>query len=84
MLKIKDEVDLSELEKFGFKWIDETELCYIKYSRCGFSIYDEESYFMLSVLTNDRVIRYITSAVDDYINVIFDLIQANLVEKVEK
>jgi len=79
MLKIKDNVDLKELEKFGFK--------YDSYFR------DREgndclAYCFLTVSPCDRTIE-ISSGADtinsDYeIEKLFDLIQAGLVEKVKE
>lgn len=69
MLKIKDNVDLKELEKFGF----------IKAK----NIYYYKNVFNVSVLmVFDN--RKISNPTDDNGNVIlYDLIKADLVEKVE-
>jgi len=80
MLKIKDDVPLEELEKFGFKRCDD------KVRLCKYVIDNSEQ---LHILSN----RYIRLFVDDeyYYNwtsgrsfdLIYDLIQAGLVEKKE-
>ena len=69
MLKIRDEVDLKELEKFGF-------------IKAG-NIYHYKNIFDVTVLmVFDN--RKISNPRDDHGNVIlYDLIQAGLVEKVE-
>jgi len=97
MLKIKDNVDLKELLKFGFE-----QKVYQKDSNIFQKIIEEED-FILTILVNDLRKRErqlsiyvyvdeddIKNHTEDYINecyynldVIFDLIQAGLVEKVE-
>lgn len=81
MLKIKDNVDLKELEKFGFR----------KTPKPLISEYD---YVILTILDyhiqvyKDRTIKVTQGILNDVDNrlldKIYDLIQANLVEKVEK
>ena len=69
MLKIRDNVDLKELEKFGF--IKDKNIYYYK---------NVFSVIVLMVFDN----RKISNPTDDNGNVIlYDLIQAGLVEKVE-
>ena len=69
MLKIKDDVDLKELEKFGF--IKDKNIYYYK---------NVFSVNVLMIFDN----RKISNPTDDNGNVIlYDLIQAGLVEKVE-
>lgn len=71
MLKIKDYVDLKELEKFGLKEEDDGD----------YRISEEiggETYFLL-VGKSDRWIYF-----DRKEDVLFDLIQAGLVEKVKE
>ncbi len=70
MLKIKDSVDLKELEKFGFKK-------------------DKNIYFFKNICNATVLMafdnRKISNPKDDQGNeVLYDLIQAGLVEKVEK
>lgn len=78
MLKIKDEVDLKELEKFGLK-----KKIYSNGSVCYESIYE-----MIDIDACSRLIRlYIEIDYGlnfDYsgVEILFDLIQAGLVEKV--
>ena len=83
MLKIKDNVDLKELEKFGFVedgWYDD------KFYKCNLK--DGRTYMTIGV--HDGEIGIPTSLYGDipavYINnldIIYTLIQAGLVEKVE-
>ena len=70
MLKIKDNVDLKELEKFGLKEDKENNRYDIQEE-----IYREIYY--LRVYKDDRDIRFFGQE-----DVLFDLIQAGLVEKV--
>lgn len=80
MLKIKDNVDLKELEKFGFKHIREQDGIYEHY------MYEmktkNEVYPMLKcvVWCFDRHIKIFDKGGEEKL---FDLIQAGLVEKVE-
>ena len=71
MLKIKDNVDLKELEKFGF-YLGRTYIT------------DKECYFgpKIMILVEDRIIgkREKTFDITDY-DTLYDLIQAGLVEK---
>ena len=75
MLKIKDNVDLKELEKFGFV-----------YGMSGWGYLDEQHRYELyiddcNVIAMTHELRPIWI---DIPNIIFDLIQAGLVEKVGK
>lgn len=86
MLRIKDDVDLKELKKFGFKFDNDTG----KYS---FKIIYEyirgvRGAAEITVQTWDRKI-YVWSNTDcvkdeRLVCVIYDLIQAGLVEKIEE
>ena len=75
MLKIKDNVDLKELEKFGFNFEENTE--------------DEfdQIYCFDSNLMFDKDYKNIILPVFNYekaLSTLYDLIQADLVEKVEE
>ena len=84
MLKIKDNVDLKELEKFGFKK-DKNDNDNIYY--LDFKPYEAHTdYSYIEINGEDRLFNIDCVEVDDYekvLNVLFDLIQAGLVEKVE-
>lgn len=81
MLKIKDNVDLKELEKFGFE-LNQT----FKYYEYGYDKYDVSIY----ILILDRVLHcstpydYNTDDTDSHLDILYDLIKADLVEKVEE
>ena len=83
MLKIKDDVDLKELEKFGFEYYEE----YDHYFYYGFTEPSDQSEIRIYV-ENDN--RKISTGFDVYVSPykihdkIYDLIQAGLVEKVEE
>ena len=86
MLKIKDNIELKELEKFGFKYIEDKSYKG-DFSYCGKLIGDN---VILGVSEPSRVIyssitiTETTFIFSDGLDVIFDLIQAGLVEKVEE
>ena len=78
MLKIKDNVDLKELEKFGFR--------YFKNEFNDYEVYEIDNWnSWLGVNVKDKILQI---GVQDYTdiedNVIYDLIKADLVEKVEE
>lgn len=80
MLKIKDNVDLKELEKYGFKMVANHYEKTIKDNGYG-------EYVVLTVYEVDRVIGLIVNTDDNVytenIDIIYDLIKSDLVEKVE-
>lgn len=74
MLKIKDNVDLKELEKYGFKLNDDIEYqLTIEKNNCR----------TICVVENNRMI-YMQSIgyVVQELSILYDLIKADLVEKV--
>lgn len=78
MLKIKDNVDLKELEKFGFKKYGgvHTYDLYENYGDCvSIQVAPENKIIDMSINYEDGII--------DNLDIIYDLIQAGLVEKVE-
>lgn len=79
MLKIKDNINLKELEKFGFKFERGTNAyCWFFYLDDGFNLTIYENGKSLEI-GRDALANY--SSVDN-LDVIYDLIQAGLVEKV--
>ena len=78
MLKIRDNVDLKELEKFGF-----TDIDYIDGKVAELSNGDTyiEIYDSIYDKWNTRQIFVIGSA---YLDTVYDLIKAGLVEKVKE
>ena len=84
MLKIKDEADLKKLEEFGFiydSWRN-------NYVLCEDSVINDEPlrHYILSVDTVTRIIIFETMLLQEwlFIDILYDLIQAGLVEKVEE
>lgn len=81
-IRIKKDVDLKELEKFGFKKIKRTD---IRFSY--FSYVNEKATMEVSELCN-RIIDcdsyWECIKLFKYQDLLYDLIQANLVEKVEE
>ena len=83
MLKIKDNVDLKELENFGFKYAQTNMDKYLY-------VYYLDNEFDLTIYENDKILRLgccpiedTTSYADtDYLDILFDIIQNGLVEKV--
>lgn len=91
MLKIKDNVDLKELEKFGFEentlLRTENEKYFLLKQTNEDCSYFVDIFFIVNTIT--RMLTFETSAyaiqdidAEDFANVLFDLIQAGLVEKV--
>lgn len=82
MLRIKEEIDLKELEKFGFEKVN---LCFGEcdyYEKTGL---DYCSKFWISV--RSKVIHFSNAEYDvdfDLLDVLYDLITAGYVEKVEE
>lgn len=70
MLKIKDDIDLKELEKYGFKK-DEEQQYMIKDLDIFVGTEEDEKELVLDFGFNN-----------ENINILYDLIKANLVEKV--
>ena len=80
MLKIRDNVDLKELEKFGFE--------YREYSSesSNYKFYDftpNNSISVIQIEITSRLIYLNDNNKYDGLSKIYDLIQAGLVEKVE-
>lgn len=86
MLKIKDNVDLKELEKYGFVFEKAHGLINERY------VYYDEDEQTVEIATNDKTIfvedisgSYTFGAiVDNALSVLYDLIKADLVEKVSE
>lgn len=99
MLKIKDNVDLKELEKFGFKILADEDKILKELEQgitdnyyCNLAYKDVGNHFSI-LIENDNVNRQITIVpaatielrlcLDWHLDVLYDLIKAGLVEKVE-
>lgn len=91
MLKIKDNVDLKELEKFGFEYENEEERVgsfeeddYDEYFYEWYEWYNKDGKRNIKVQSDKEIVLL---NIQDYFNdevldCIYDLIQAGLVEKV--
>jgi len=75
MLKIKDDVDLKELEKFGFTYFSD-----VRSFRYGCCDYQKE--YLEIFINNARVITISSDKSILDLEVLYDLIKADLVEKV--
>ena len=88
MLKIKDNVDLKELEKYGFvKKIERISVlgnvtcyCITQNVHRSNTLHSNERVMMRINEFNRRIVTSCSETVND---ILFDLIQAGLVEKVE-
>lgn len=80
MLKIKDNVDLKELEKFGFvKYDNEFYFDIVPYT------VENQSYLCISEKDKQIDTGFVELGdIDTMVDKIYDLIQAGLVEKIEK
>ena len=78
MLKIKDNVDLKELEKFGFEYLSSEYYDY--YYKKVYLGNDNDDRVIYKITDLDRIINIIRidSEIDD---TLYDLIKADLVEK---
>ena len=82
MLKIKDNVDLEELEKFGFEYEYEENMDGDYCEWCELFV-DNQKIIGISTTYNYEVQIYNFNQYQDIIlNTLFDLIQSGLVEKV--
>ena len=92
MLKIKDNVDLKELEKFGFKlfqgasYIKEFDapMCITGNMFHTIIIYVKNRNIALRIVNSDYLMHTFNKELGGIEDTIFDLIQAGLVEKVEE
>lgn len=85
MLKIKDNVDLKELEKFGFKpkYNEDTGKLYKYVYKSSMAVYIENKYMRPFRKANEYGeidLEYFQANFVE--NVLYDLIQAGLVEKI--
>lgn len=89
MLKIKDNVDLKELEKFGFEVFNQITARKIYYYNIPPCCLENDTYFMIEY----RVIWFVENGAKEsneryfgnpQFDDLYDLIKADLVEKVER
>lgn len=80
MLKIRDEINLKELEKFGFSTNKYYPLSYVKkVYLCNEN--DDKNFYHILKETRKIELTRLDGELDD---TLYDLIQADLVEKVEE
>lgn len=79
MLKIKDNVDLKELEKYGFEY---QTMIYIKDIRRSNDFLKENKVIYVEEANREISIHKGLFNVDEELDTIYDLIKDNLVEKV--
>lgn len=90
MLKLKDNVELKELEKFGLRPHEKYPKIYVYKTNNHCLEVETGEPIWFGLYTNDanEVVefdgRYFSRTPDEIADVLFDLIQAGLVEKVEK
>ena len=80
MLKIKDNINLEELEKFGFKKEPMIYVKTIERKNEGFLTF--QKYIYVNEKTRKLAIQEGMFNVDKELETIYDLIQAGLIEKV--
>ena len=78
MLKIRDNVELEELEKYGFKYDDYSG----QYKICERNI-DGATYIYINVWNRKILFRQDKSLDKECLNVLYDLIKDGLVVKVD-
>jgi len=82
MLKIKDDVNLKELEKFGFKYDEETKMYYKNctgtFNKFLIPTEDDLDVFRGQIIFHNES-NFATTL---YLDTLYDLIQAGLVEKI--
>lgn len=88
MLKIKDNVDLKELEKFGFraKYDEDTGKIYKYHYEYNYFGQSNEYSVEIDIYLKDKILEcYISGykAEEHLINLLYDIIKADLVEKVD-
>ena len=87
MLKIKKDVDLKKLQKFGFKREKRTDcIISLNYEFCYYSYINKKATMDISEKTRQIDCNDYLECMNfyGYQDLLYDLIQANLVEKVEE
>ena len=79
MLKVKDNVDLKELENFGFEYNDYSG----QYKICERNI-DGATYIYINVWNRKILFRQDKSLDKECLNALYDLIKSDLIEKVDE
>ena len=81
MLKIKDNVDLKELKKYGFCEIDEFGIINYLFYKTPFNL--RVSSYKIIMLEHEEIDTLYGEVDDIILQKLYDLIKADLVEKVE-
>ena len=86
MLRIKKEVDLKELEKFGFKLNEDSNYEFKEYYPLedDGTRYKDGNELWLELINNDCTYHNEGDEVEGIMNLIYDLTTAGYVEKVEE
>ncbi len=86
MLKIKDNIDLKELEKFGMKYNGGSECWCMEYNYCILTIYDSDKEICLNLIETgfDSLWKEYEKLNNQALGILYDLIKADLVEKVDE
>ena len=82
MLKIKDSVDLEVLKKFGFELIGKSAECYKVYIQNP--QYNSPACLIVSPVSRKIVIDTNSTFIRDKLDILYDLIKDDLVEKVKE
>ena len=81
MLKIKDNVDLKELEKFGFQLVGERFESYrVNIENKG---YNYRAFLIVTPVSRKISIDTGSTYIKDKLDILYDLIKADLVEKIK-
>ena len=85
MLKIKDNVDLKELEKYGMVYNGSSECYEDDYNFINLCIYESDRKIQISIDDSSYGFSKIYGkSIERAKNILYDLIKADLVEKVEE
>jgi len=85
MLKVRDNLDLKELEKFGFTRHEKHEDIYVKRGENYFMEIDSDTPWLGLDINKAHENQYDYCRVDDeFIELIFDLIEAGIIERITK
>lgn len=85
MLKIRDDIDLKELEKYGMLHNPSSECYEDDYSFINLCIYEEDREIQISIEDNNYGFsKNYSKSVKRAKNILYDLIKDGLVEKVDE
>jgi len=84
MLKIKDNVDLKKIEKFGFIDVNNIETDFCEDVKYFCPAYDYDEYDCLTIFDDKSISVGLDTQNGKVLDTLYDLIKADLVEKVEE